>query len=644
MMTVAQASADVSGARPGSRPRTPVRRIGADLIDHRAPILAVIALLAICVGGAFHIAGQPATGDAIWTGVVALLAAELAAEVARTVIVDGHMGVDTIALVAMLGSLALGQELAGAVVGLMFTGGATIEDLASIRARRELTALIQRAPKVAQLRVGGQLKEVPVDQVGVGDVLVVRTGEVVPVDGTVESREAVLDTSTLSGESLPVTIARGMPVLSGTANAGSPFEVRAQRPAAESAYAALVRLVEQAQTQRAPFVRMADRYAGFFLPAALLIACAAWAVSGDAIRALAVIVVATPCPLILAAPIALISGLSRASRSGVIVKGAGTIEALGRARTVLFDKTGTLTVGTPDVRDIITADHIEAPDLLRLAASVDALSAHVLGQALVRTADADGLALHPTTDVHEDPGQGISGTVDGHVVAVGSRAFLAAGGIPVDELSSLAWMSGHGSGEARVMVGVDGRLGGIIVMADELRPDAGALMDRLRGEGIRHIAMLSGDRLSVTDRVGRELGVDRVYAEQSPEEKLDVVRRLEAMPELAPVVMVGDGVNDAPALALADVGIAMGTAGATVSSETADAVITVDRVDRVVDAIHAGRRALFIARQSVLVGMGLSFIAMGFAAAGYLPPIAGALLQEAIDLGVILNALRALRG
>jgi heavy metal translocating P-type ATPase len=634
-MTVAQAAADASGVKRDSRPRTRVRRIGAALIEHRAPILAAVALLAICVGGVLHIAGLPATGDAVWQGAVALLAAELAAEVGRTVIVDRHMGVDTI---------ALGQELAGALVGLMFTGGATLEDLASTRARRELTALIQRAPKVTQLRVGEQLEEVPVEQVQVGDVVLVRTGDVVPVDGTVVSNEAVLDTSTLSGESLPVTVSRGMPVLSGTANAGSPFDVRAERPAAESAYAALVRLVEHAQTQRAPFVRMADRYAGFFLPATLVIAGAAWALSGDAVRALAVIVVATPCPLILAAPIALISGLSRASRSGVIVKGAGTIETLGRARTILFDKTGTLTVGTPDVRDIVAAGEIEATELLRLAASVDALSAHVLGQALVRSAHDAGLELHPATDVHEDPGQGIRGTVDGHTVDVGTRAFLSAGGIPVDELASLTWMSGHDSGEARVLIGVDGRPGGVIVMADELRPDAAMLMERLRAEGIRHIAMLSGDRRSVAERVGRELGVDRVYAEQSPEDKLDVVRRLEAMPELRPVVMVGDGVNDAPALALADVGIAMGTGGATVSSETADAVITVERVGPRPGAGPPGRRALLIARQSVLAGMGLSFIAMGVASAGYLPPIAGALLQEVIDLGVILNALRALRG
>ena len=334
--------------------------------------------------GMLHLAGEGVAGDNIWRVAVALLALELACEVGRTIAIEHNMGVDTIALVAMVGSLALGQELAGLIVGLMFSGGSALEDLASTRARRELTALVERAPKVTQRRIEDRMEEVPVAEVVVGDVVVVRTGEVVPVDGTVQSEEAVVDTSTLSGEPLPLTLARGQPVLSGSANAGAPFDVRAERPATESAYAALVRLVEQAQSQRAPFVRMADRYAGFFLPATLLLAGAAWALSGDAVRALAVVVVATPCPLILAAPIALVSGLSRAARVGVIVKGATAIETLGEARTVLFDKTGTLTIGTPELREIVTRDGFQAAELLRLAASVDRMSAHVLGEALGR--------------------------------------------------------------------------------------------------------------------------------------------------------------------------------------------------------------------------------------------------------------------
>jgi heavy metal translocating P-type ATPase len=574
-----------------------------------------------------HIAGAGSAGDLVWAAAVTLLAAELAYEVARTVVVDRHLGVDTIALVAMVGSLALGQYLAGAVIGLMFSGGEALEAAASRRARRELTALVRRAPTVAHRLVSGAIEDVEAEAVGAGDTLVVLTGEVVPVDGKVSSAEAVVDTSTLTGEPLPVTLRRGMAVLSGSANAGPPFEVRAERPAAESAYAALVRLVERAQSERAPFVRLADRYAGVFLPVTLAFAGAAWAISGDAVRGLAVVVVATPCPLILAAPIALVSGVSRAARAGVIVKGAGAIEALGRARNVLFDKTGTLTIGTPEVRDVVALDAIPPDDVLRLAASVDRMSAHVLGEALVAAAKEADLALALPVDVREEPGQGIAGTLDGRRVAVGSAAFV---GTP-DPV-------GRGSGEAHVLVVVDGRLAGVILMADELRPDAREIVARLRAEGIHTVAMASGDRRSVAERIGRQLGVDRVYAELSPEDKLDVVRRLH------PVVMVGDGVNDAPALAAADVGIAMGAAGATIAAETADAVIAVDRVDRVADAVHAGRRALAIARQSVLAGMGLSIVAMGVAAAGHLPPVAGALLQEGVDLAVILNALRALRG
>lgn len=632
-----------------ARPAQP-RKGGGDghrtrwLLEHRAQPLAVIAVTAIAAGGLLHLASQGAAGQAVWGAAVALLAAELTFEVGRTVVVEHSLGVDTIALVAMVGALALGEELAGAVIGLMFTGGAALEAVASRRAQRELTALVQRAPKVAQLRVGDALQEVPVEQVQLDDVVLVRTGEVVPVDGVLVSREAVVDTSTLSGEPLPETIGSGSPVLSGSANAGPPFDVRADRPASDSAYAALVRLVKQAQTQRAPLMRMADRYAGFFLPATLLVAGAAWAFSSDPVTALAVVVVATPCPLILATPIALVSGLSRAARAGVIVKGAGAIETLGRAKTVLFDKTGTLTIGTPEVREIRTRDGWEAGQLLRMAASVDRLSAHVLGEALVGAATDAGLELRVASEVREEAGQGIEGRIEGHRVAVGSRAFVRGAGVPDAEVASAALTVTRGSGEAHVVVAIDGRVAGVIVMADELRPDARGLPERLRAEGVRHIAMISGDRHSVAERVGHELGVDRVYAEQSPEDKLKVVQSVRGEPALRPVVMVGDGINDAPALAIADLGIAMGAGGATVSSETADAVITVDRVDRVGDAIHVGRRALHIARQSIIAGMGLSLIAMGFAAAGYLPPVTGAFLQEGIDLAVIVNALRALRG
>lgn len=612
-------------------------------------MLAAIALLALCAGGIAHLAGASQAGDGIWAAAVALLSAVLALEVGHTVVVRRHMGVDTIALVAMVGALALGEYLAGLIVGIMFTGGATLERLAARRARRELTALVSRAPTSARVLRGEDIEEVPVGAVQAGDVVLVRSGEVVPVDGGLTGGEAVLDMSALTGEPLPVGLAAGERVLSGSANAGAPFHVRAERPAAESAYAALVRLVEQSQSERAPFVRMADRYAGFFLPATLVISAVAWAASGEAVRALAVVVVATPCPLILAAPIALVSGLSRAAGAGVIVKGSGAIEALGGAQTVLFDKTGTLTVGTPEVREVLAVSEdgregMPTAELLRLAASVDRLSAHVLGESLARAAEEAGLQLAIPAEVAEEPGQGIEGEVEGRRVAVGSRGFIAARGIPEGRIAEVLADAGHGSGEVQVLIAVDGRLRGLAVMADELRPDAERIVERLRGEGVRHVAMVSGDRRAVAERVGAQLGLDRVYAEQSPQDKLEVVRSLREDPRLRPVVMVGDGINDAPALAVADVGVAMGAAGATVSSETADVVIVVDRIDRVADALHVGRRSLYIARQSVIAGMGMSLVAMGVAAAGYLPPVAGALLQEGIDLAVILNALRALRG
>ena len=482
-------------------------------------------------------------------------------------------------------------------------------------------------------------EEIAVDAVSVGDVLLVRAGEVVPTDGAIVGERAVIDESSLTGEPLPATYTRGHALSSGTANAGDAFELRATRRAGDSAYAALVRLVEEAERRRAPFVRLADRYAVFFLPITLAIAGGAWAISGDAVRALAVLVVATPCPLILAAPIAFVAGLSRAAHVGVIVKGGAAIERLGDARTVLLDKTGTLTLGVPTVERVQTLDGMTRAELLRLAASLDQLSSHVLAGAIVRQAGSEGIALARPQRAREAPGQGIEGVVDGRQVVVGSLAWLAEHGILATDPRALPRSV---DGGAIVLVGVEGGLAGALVMGDRVRADAHELVSRLRAAGVRHVAMLSGDREDVARAVGERLGMDRVYAEQSPEEKLAIVRRMRDDPRLAPVVMVGDGINDAPALAIADVGIAMGGAGATVSSETADAVITVDRIDRVADGIAIGRRTVRIARESVIWGIGLSTCGMALAAAGLLAPVAGALFQEAIDVAVILNALRAL--
>jgi len=605
--------------------------------------LSLASALAIACGGVLALTGHGGAGDAVWAASVALILIPLGWSVARSLL-HGDLGVDVIALVAMAAALALGEYLAGAVVALMLSGGNALEAYAGGRARRELTMLLERAPRIAHRHTDGLLEEVPVDELVVGDVVLVRAGEVVPVDGAVQSSDAVIDESTITGEALPVTYARGGEVRSGTANAGEAFELRAVRPAAESAYAALVRMVEAAGAQRAPFVRLADRYAAVFLPITLVSAGLAWALSGDPVRALAVLVVATPCPLILAAPIALIAGVSRAARSGIIVKGAAAIERLGRVRTVLLDKTGTLTIGTPIVERVLAAQGRGPDELLHLAGSLDQFSAHVLAEAIVHEAEGRGFTLSSPHGVSEDPGEGIKGTVEGHDVALGSSSFLSRHGYATSTAPAELLGAGDPSGHARVLVGVDGQLAGALILADHLREDARTLVSRLREEGVEQIAMVTGDRSETAEAIARQAGVDRVYAEQTPESKLELVRAIQREPRLRPVMMVGDGVNDAPALALADVGVAMGTAGATVSSEAADAVIAVDRVERVADALRIGARSMRIARQSVLAGIGLSVAAMGFAAAGYLPPVAGALLQEGIDVAVILNALRAVRG
>ncbi|MEP7309857.1 MAG: heavy metal translocating P-type ATPase [Acidobacteriota bacterium] len=578
-------------------------------------------------------------------------------DVVRLFIGQRRLGVDLIALVAILGSLALGEYLAGAVVALMYAGGQSLEAMAARRARREMTTLIRRAPKTANRRSGDGIRTVPVAEVAVGDVLVVRTGEVVPTDGRVVGAAATVDQSTLTGESLPVAVVDGGRVMGGTINAGSPFDFVAERPANSSAYSALIRLIRQVEQDRAPLVRLADRYAVFFLPLTLVVAGLAWLLSGDAVRGLAVVVVATPCPLILAAPIALVAGVSRAASRGIIVKSGTAVELLGRAAVVLFDKTGTLTSGTPAIREIHTVADIADERLLQLAAAVDQLSPHVLAEALVAAARERRLPLAAPTGVREDPGSGIVGTVDGQRVAVGGRRWMAGIGFDVSALVPSGAIREEDAGLARIHVGIDGFGAGTIVMADFLRPDAADAVRRLRELGVGEIAMVTGDRRSIAERLGAELDLDRIHAELSPADKVAIVNHAvagrggrnrsgggPAWGGGGTVVMVGDGVNDAPALAAADVGIAIGVAGATVSAETADVVITVGRIDRTADAVAIGRRSLGIARQSIIVGMALSMVAMGFAAAGMLPPVAGALLQEVIDLAVLLNALRALRG
>jgi heavy metal translocating P-type ATPase len=606
----------------------------------RERALAVFALAALAAGAILWVLDEPGWADTAWGVGAAVVLVPLTVQTLRS-LRHGDVGVDAIALIAIAGALILGEQLAAAIVALMMSGGAALEAWAAGRAQRELRLLVERAPRIAHREVDSRVEEVSVDELRVGDLVVVRAGELVPADGVVEGHDAIVDESALTGEPLPVTVPVGGPVRSGTTNAGNAFHARVDRAAADSAYAAIVRLVQAAQGDRARFTRLADRYAVVFLPFTLAVAGIAWAASSDPVRALAVFVVATPCPLILAAPIAFVGGLSRAASAGVIVKGSGVLERLGTATAVLLDKTGTVTSGDPEIELVVPFGTLSDDELLRLAASLDQLSAHVLAESLVHGAVARGLSLSTPSKVEEEPGRGIVGVVEGRRVAVGSGGWLETHGYDVDGRTRTLDRE-HGVGRATILVGVDGELEGAIVVADKLRPGAELIARELREAGVEHVALVSGDRSEVAREVAASIEIDEVYAEQDPEDKLGVVESVRTRSD-GTVVMVGDGINDAPALALADVGIAMAGKGATVSSETADVVIVVDRADRIPFSIRVGRRSLGIARESVIVGLGLSVGAMVVAAFGYLPPVWGALFQEVIDVAVIVNALRALR-
>ncbi len=596
--------------------------------------LLVVTAVALAAGGAARIAQAPVAADWCWAAGTAAAVPPAIAWVLGD-LRRGRAGVDLIAVLALGGSLAVGEFLAGALIALMLATGRTLEAAAGRRATKDLRALLEHAPRTARRRVGPDVHEVQLGAVQVGDVLVVGPGETVPVDGRVESDAAVLDESVLTGESLHVTHGRSERVRSGAANAGAAFDLRAEATEQDSTYAEIVRLARRAGAEAAPVVRLADRYAAWFLPLTVAVAGLTWLFSGSAVRAVAVLVVATPCPLLLAAPVAIVSGLSRAARAGAVIRDGGALETLGSARTLLLDKTGTLTTGRPRVIDVVAAPGHGPSDVLRLAASVDRFSPHVLARAIVDEALGRGIELLSPERMQEEPGRGASGTLEGHHVTVGARdgsvrpawARAAENRAALDN-AAVAWLA------------VDGTLAGAVLLRDPLRADAPRTVRRLRSAGFARLLMLTGDRAGPAREVAAVLGLDGVRTEQAPADKAAAVR---AERGSAVTVMVGDGVNDAPALAAADVGVAMGARGSTACSGVADVVLTTDRVDRLADAAEIAVRARRIAVQSALGGMVLSLVAMAAAAIGLLPPAAGALLQEAIDVTVILNALRALR-
>ena len=549
-----------------------------------------------------------------------------------------EVGLDIVAALSMTAALAVGEELAAVVVALMYSGGQYLEAFAERHARHEMTAILARVPRSALRHSGGKLEDVSLDAIQPGDRLLIRQGDVVPVDGSVASGVAVLDRSALTGEPIPVQQRTGDEVMSGSTNAGEAFDLIATHHAAESTYAGIVRLVEEAQRSKAPLSRLADRFAMGFLAVTIFISGLAWYWTGDVVRAVAVLVVATPCPLILAVPVAIVSGLSRAARSGILIKGGKAIEALAHISSLVIDKTGTLTDGRAKVVSINVEANAIAEEVLRLAASLDQASKHIIAQTLVAEAHQRRLQLAVPTKILETPGEGIEGEVDGRTVAVGGVKFVAS---KLDEGQGLSFLDHSIAGAVIVAVAVDRKPSGQIVLADQLRAGTKALFTNLRNLGIQRIVLATGDRREVAEAITAGLNIDSVRSELSPDQKVLTVL---SERKNGRVMMVGDGVNDAPALAAADIGVAMGARGTAASAEAADVVLLVDHLDRIVPAILIARRSRVIALESVFAGVGLSLIGMVAAAFGYLKPVEGALVQEAIDIAVILNALRALGG
>ncbi|WP_297541615.1 heavy metal translocating P-type ATPase [Roseovarius sp.] len=602
--------------------------------DRLKTALLLLAVAGLVIGLAFYLADQARIANLVWIAGVVPALASLVIEILRS-LSRGEVGLDIVAALSMTAALAFGETLAAAVVAVMYSGGTFLESFAEGRARREMHALLSRVPRTATRHRDNGLEDIPIDEIAPGDRLLIRQGDVVPVDGTLASETGFVDTSALTGESLPVRLMRGAEAMSGATNAGEAFDLTALRPAKDSTYAGIVRLVAEAQASKAPMSRLADKWSLGFLAVTVSIAFAAWWFTGDPIRAVAVLVVATPCPLILAVPVALVAGLSRAAHFGVLIKGAGPLETMARIHTLILDKTGTLTDGRPKIVSIACYGDTSEQDILRMAAALDQASKHPVAQAVVAAAKAEGLRLPVPSEVVELPGEGVVGRVDGRSVIVGGDGFVAG---RVGRVSGDA--SGMAAGSVLVAVAIDGQMAGHLVMSDPLRDGAGAMLNGLRREGVRRILLATGDRADVAERVTEGLGLDGVRAGLTPDQKVLLVL---SERKRGPVMMVGDGVNDAPALSAADVGVAMGARGAAASAEAADVVLLVDHIDRLGSGIEIAHAARRIAVESVVVGIGLSVVGMIAAAYGYLSPVEGALLQEVIDVAVILNALRALR-
>lgn len=605
----------------------------------------VAATLVVAAAGLLMLA-TPAREIAPWVvGIYALAIAGWEAVHMVRSLLSGKLGLDILAVTAITAAVLVGEPWAALVVVLMLTGGEALENYAENRSKRELVALLDRAPRQATRVIGGfpidvetaeQLEVVPVDEIGIGEVLLVRPGEVVPVDALLLSASANFDESSLTGESLPVDRVAGEVVSSGVVNGASAIYLRAKALASESQYQQIVALVERAQQSKAPTVRLADRYAVPFTLLSLGIAAAAWIASGDPTRFAEVLVVATPCPLLIAAPVAFLGGMSRAARHGLIVKGGGTLEQLSRVRSAAFDKTGTLTTGRPKLTRVDVAEGFTEDRLLQFAASAEVYSSHVLAAAIVQTAKERGLEILAMRDAQEFATNGVEAALEApanghHRVRVGKPAWVATAALDLERAQLEP-------GELAIYVAADEHFAGALIMRDALRPEAFSTVQQLKEFGLERMLIVTGDVEATARSVGAKLGIAEVHAECSPASKVKIAASVTPRP----LIMTGDGLNDAPVLAAADVGFAMGARGATAASESADVVNRFDTIAGVADAVRIGRDTVRIALQSIWLGIFLSVALMLVAAFGFLPALLGAWMQELVDLVAILGALRAI--
>ena len=539
-------------------------------------------------------------------------------------------GSDILAVFALIGAILTNELFAASVVSFMLASGRILESWAEGQAERQLKSLIARVPRNTHIvKADGQIDQISIEDVKIGDRVLIKSGEIVPTDGQL-LMSATLDESALTGEPLPVNRGLSDQIDSGIVNAGAPFEYLATSSSEQSTYAAIIRLVKSAHEKNSPSIRIANKWAVRFVPLALIMAAAAWLISGEVDRAIAVLVTATPCPLILAVPIAIVSGLSRTAKNGVIIKGGAILELLGRTEVVLLDKTGTLTHGGPAVDEIQCADGYTQSEILSLAASVDQYSTHVVAKALVAAAHTKGANIYKVDEVNEIAGHNIQGKYKQDVITVGQLIQPAPNWLTMDHPLIVAVTKGD-------------HLIGAIGLQDPLRPESKKLISDLKSVGVKYVALVTGDREETAHQVASEVGIENVYAGVSAEGKLEITRGLMQTSD-GSVVVVGDGINDAPALAAADVGVAMGARGASAASEAADVVIVEDSIDRLTLAIQIAKTSRNKALQAAGIGMGLSLIMMLFGGAGFITPGEGAIAQEIIDLIAILWALTALLG